>query len=333
VLVTNHAAHFALTNQGTTCTLYVRVMAKEGGEHYEVAVPVTRGRSGLLTVGKRGVFYDVEGREFDAVVTQVVRQPVSLWESMTMPFERIGRFISSKIEGMAVAGEKTLDAQLEKGYAQAPVLAPPSAPAPAPAAPAPGTPGAPPPAGVVAGPGGIIAAVGIMFAAIGSSLAFILNQVKSLTLFDVITAAIIIATGVMVPSGLLGWLKLRKRNLALLLEGSGWALNDRLRLTPDLAALITRRPRLPKNATVDRTDVLRAALVLVRQDEEEERRPLGVKVGVTFLILFAVLWQFREPLAREACQRQWMKGRICDSLLSPGASPAVPPAPSEPPRP
>jgi hypothetical protein len=327
VLVTNHAAHLALTNQGTTCTLYVQVMAKEGGEHYEVAVPVTRGRSRELAVGKRGVFYDVEGREFDAVVTQVVRHPVSLWESMTMPFERIGRFISSKIEGMAAAGEKSLDAELEKTYAQGTTVASTATALPTP--PAPGAPAAPVP-GQPGGPAGFIAAVGITFAALGSSLAFIVTQVKSLTLFDLISAAIVLAAVVMVPSGLLGWLKLRKRNLALLLEGSGWALNDRLRLTPDLAALITRRPRLPKNATVDRTDVLRSVLVTVREDEEEEPRSPGIWMGLTFLVLFAVLWQFREPLAREACQRQWLKGSTCDSLLSPGASPAVPP---EPPRP
>ena len=312
VLVTNRAAHAALTSQGTTCTLYVQVVAKEGGESYEVAVPATAGRSGGLMVGKRGVFYDVEGREYDAVVTQVIRQPVSLWESMTMPFERIGQFISKKIEGLAVAGEKTLDETLEKGYAQGTVVAP-AAPAPAPVAP-------------TAGPGGFIAATGIAFAAVGSSLAFIVTQMKSLTIFDVISAAIIVAAVVMLPSGLLGWLKLRKRNLALLLEGSGWALNDRLKLTGDLAALITRRPRLPKNAKVDRTDVLHLVLVKAREDDEEEPRSAGRWVGIALVILFVVLWQFREPLIREACKRQWMAGATCDSLMTPGSSPAVPPA-------
>ncbi|QRK13406.1 kinesin [Archangium violaceum] len=319
VLVTNRAAHSALTSQGTTCTLYVQVASKDGGESYEVAVPATRGRSGGLAVGKRGVFYDVEGREFDAVVTQVVRQPVSLWEAMTMPFERIGQFISKKIEGMAAAGEKTLDASLEKGYAHGSTVA--ATAATAPATPAPAAPAASP----AAGPGGFIAATGIAFAAVGSSLAFIVTQVKSLTLFDVLSASIIVAALVMLPSGLLGWLKLRKRNLALLLEGSGWALNDRLMLTSDLAALITRRPRLPKNATVDRTDMLRSALVKVREDDEEEERSPGLRVGITLLLLFVVLWQFREPLMREACKRQWLPGSTCEAVLSPGASPAVPP--------
>ncbi|PTL79468.1 kinesin [Vitiosangium sp. GDMCC 1.1324] len=325
VLVTNRAAHAALTGQGTTCTLYVQVLAKEGGESYEVAVPVTRGRSGNLVVGKRGVFYDVEGREYDAVVTQIIRQPVSLWEAMTMPFERIGQFISKKIEGMAAAGEKALDESLEKSYTHGTGVA--TTAVTAPATPAPATPAASPaPPAPAAGPGGFIAATGIAFAAVGTSLAFIVAQVKSLTLLDVISAAIIVTAAVMLPSGLLGWLKLRKRNLALLLEGSGWALNDRLNLTRELAALVTRRPRLPKHATVDRTDALRSVLVKVREDDEEERRSPGVWVGIVLAILLALLWQFREPLAREACMRQWLPASMCDALLSPGASPATPPA-------
>ena len=244
VLAQPRAAHAALTSQGTTCILYVQVTPKDGGPGYEVAVPVTRGRSANLEVGKRGIFYDVDGKEFDAAVTQVIRQPVSLWEAMTMPFQRIGAFISSKVEAFATSGDKLFESKLEQSYAQTTALAttavtaPPAAPA-APAA-APAQPG---------GTAGLVAAAGIAFAAVGSSLAFIVGQVKSLTLVDVISAAIVIAAIVMLPSGLFGWLKLRRRNLALLLEGSGWALNDRLKLTRDLASLVTRKPGLPKGAT------------------------------------------------------------------------------------
>jgi hypothetical protein len=243
---------------------------------------------------------------------------------MTMPFERIGKFISSKIEGMASAGEKSLDESLEKSYthgtgvAAAAVAAPstsPTAPAPAPAA-------APP----VAGPGGFLAATGIAFAAVGSSLAFIVTQVRSLTVLDVLTALTIAAAVVMLPSGLLGWLKLRKRNLALLLEGSGWALNDRLMLTRELAMLITRRPRLPKSATVDRVDMLRSALVTVHEDDEDEPRSWGLRFFIVLAVLAGLLWQFREPIAREACSRQWMRGSLCGWVLPPGTPPAAPPA-------
>lgn len=321
VLVKDRAAHSSLTNQGTTCTLYVQVIAREGGESYEVAVPVTRGRSTELSVGKRGVFYDLEQREYDAVVTQIIRQPVSLWESMTMPFERIGRFISSKIEGMAAAGEQSLDESLEKSYTHGTGVAASAAATPAAAASAPAPAAAP-----VGGPGGFIAATGIAFAAVGSSLAFIVSQVRSLTVFDVLTALIIAAAVVMLPSGLLGWLKLRRRNLALLLEGSGWALNDRLILTRDLAMLITRRPRLPRSATVDRADMLRSALVTVHEDDESEPRSWGLGFFILLAVLAALLWQFREPIAREACSRQWMRGGLCEWGRSPGTAPAAPPA-------
>jgi hypothetical protein len=161
---------------------------------------------------------------------------------------------------------------------------------------------------------------------VGSSLAFIVSQVRSLTVFDVFTALIIAAAVVMLPSGLLGWLKLRKRNLALLLEGSGWALNDRLMLTRDLAMLITRRPRLPKSATVDRADMLRSALVTVHEDDEGEPRSWGLWFFILLAVLAALLWQFREPIAREACSRQWMRGGLCEWGLPPGTAPAAPPA-------
>jgi hypothetical protein len=313
VLAPSRGAHAALTSQGTTCILYVSVTPKDGGAGYEVAVPVTRGRSANLEVGKRGIFHDVEGKEYDAIVTQVIRQPVSLWEAMIMPFQRIGAFISSKVEGFAASGDKVFESRLEQSYASTTAIASTAVTAPplAPAAPAPG-----------GGTAGIVAAGGIAFAAVGSALAFIVGQVKSLTLVDVISAAIIIAAIVMLPAGLFGWLKLRRRNLALLLEGSGWALNDRLKLTRELAALVTRKPRLPKGARVDYADPLRS-MVASLDDDKEEGSSFGVKLLVALVLLFVVLWQVRVPAVRFACGRQWLSTETCGALL-----PSEPPPPA-----
>ncbi|MCY1035511.1 kinesin [Corallococcus sp. BB11-1] len=329
VLVKDRAGHSALTGQGTTCILYVKVLPKDGAEGYEVAVPVTAGRSTELVVGKRGVFYDVDGVESDAIVTQVVRQPVSLWESMTMPFMRIGAFISGKVEALAASGEKDFDSTLERGYTQT-VTAPPVGAAKA------GPPAAAP-AAAPAGGGlaGMLAAGGIAFAALGSSLAFILTQVKSLTLVDVITAATILAIVVMAPAGLLGWLKLRRRNLALLLEGSGWALNDRLMLTRGVATLITRRPKLPKNARVDHADLVRGALRHTQDDDESDGMSAGARIGLTLLVLFILLWQVRVPITEWLCTHQWLSGDSCRVFLPqlvpselPGAPAPAAPAPA-----
>jgi len=324
VLAQPRAAHATLASQGTTCILYVKVTPKDGGEGYEVAVPVTGGRSTELELGKRGIFHDVEGKEHDAVVTQVIRQPVSLWEAMTMPFLRIGAFISSKVEGFAASGDKAFQEQLDKGYASTAGIAATAVSAPPPVA------TAPEPPGQSAGIAGLVAAGGIAFAAVGSSLAFIVSQAKSLTLVDVISAAIIIAATVMLPAGLFGWLKLRRRNLALLLEGSGWALNDRLMLTRELAAIITRKPRLPKGARIVRTDALRSAVFLLRgeDEEKEERVPGRVKLLITLAVVFALLWQVRVPMVRFACGREWLSTEACGALLPVEAVSPVAPTPA-----
>lgn len=310
VLAANRAAHAALTEQGTTCILYVQVSPKDGAPSYEVAVPVTRGRSSDLVVGKRGVFYDVDGKEHDATVTHVVRQPVSLWESMTLPFTRLGAFITSKVEAMASEGTKTFDTALEKGYSQT-VTAP-----AAPAAPAAG-----------GGLSGMIAAGGLAAAALGSSFAFIVTQVKSLTLVDLISAAAVIALVVMAPAGLLGWLKLRRRNLAQLLEGSGWALNDRLLLTSELSALVTRRPRRPKGARVERLDRMRSVLSRLREEDEEREGLSGwAWLGISLVGLFVLLWLMRVPILTWTCEAGWLSEETCQVLLPS----QVEPPPAEP---
>ncbi|MFL5348983.1 MAG: kinesin, partial [Hyalangium sp.] len=331
VLTPSRAAHVALTGQGTTCILYVQVSPKDGTGGYEVAVPVTRGRSSNLEAGKRGIFQDVEGKEHDAIVTQVIRHPVSLWEAMTMPFQRIGSFISSKAEAFATAGDKAFEAQLEKGYSHTTTLAATAATAPAPV-PAPAA--APAQGGGLAG---LLAAGGIAFAAVGSSLAFIVTQAKSLSLVDIISAALVIAAAVMLPAGLFGWLKLRRRNLALLLEGSGWALNDRLTLTRELSSLITRKPRLPRGSTIDRTDKLRSALAVVRRDEEEEDQEEGmpgpVKLLIAVLVLAALFWEVRIPALHYACGQQWLSTTTCSALLPSERAPSGAPATASPPPP
>jgi hypothetical protein len=322
VLTTNRAAHVALTSQGTTCILYVQVAPKDGAPSYEVAVPVTRGRSTDLVVGKRGIFYDVDGKEHDATVTHVIRQPVSLWEAMTMPFTRMGAFITSKVEGLATAGEKTFDTTLEKGYTQAVAATPPAAGTPAPAA--------APAATSTGGLAGVVAAGSIAAAALGSSFAFIVTQVKSLTLVDLISAATLIAIVVMAPAGLLGWLKLRRRNLALLLEGSGWALNDRLMLTPALSSLVTRRPRLPKGARVDRMDMVRPELVRAQEEDGGAEGLSGwARLGITLAVIFVLLWQVRVPILNAMCGAGWMSADTCAAMLpSLGSTPPVAPAPA-----
>lgn len=52
--------------------------------------------------------------------------------------------------------------------------------------------------------------------------------------------------------GFLGWLKLRGRDMSVLLEARGWALNGRMKLIRQLGLLFTVRPDLPKGSVKKR---------------------------------------------------------------------------------
>lgn len=277
VLVPDRAAHAAAAAEGTMFLAYVKVEAPN--ESFEVAVPVTYGNSVGIVPGKRGVFRDTNGKEYDAIVTQIIKQPVSLWEAATAPFSKIAKFISTKLQALGESGDKSMDtavASADKAAPAAPVAPPAPGAAPAPAA---------------SPLGGTIAAGGVALAAIGSAVAVIMNQLRALSALDILRATIAITILIMAPSALLGWLKLRRRNLAIVLEGAGWALNDRLLLTRRLGRLFTRRPPRPAGSTVDRSDLVPS----LERDEDEEGMS-GWVILLIVVLIAALAYTFREPL-------------------------------------
>jgi hypothetical protein len=61
-----------------------------------------------------------------------------------------------------------------------------------------------------------------------------------------VAAALLIISG---PSMILAAIKLRQRNLGPLLEGTGWAVNGRVKINMLLGAALTDRGALPPNST------------------------------------------------------------------------------------
>jgi hypothetical protein len=302
LLVPDIEAHKAATAEGTMCIVYARVDDKVGGS-FDIALPKTRGWSTELQVGKRGIFYDLDGVEFDLVITHLVRHPVSVIEAALTPFLRIGEFIRTKLKGVDAGVGSALEKQtsslnlhidgattsassvMKGGDVQA------HAPAPVPA-PAPG------------GMGNAVAMGGLAVAAVGSSVAFIVNQLKALTVIDLISIVLLGFLAVAVPSGFVGWLKLRRRNLAEFLEGAGWALNDRLRLTPNLTARITQTPSRVPGSSLEVVSSPPAP-------GEQEARHTGWKFLAMVALLLVFVWQVREPLLRAGCYSGRMHAGVC----------------------
>jgi hypothetical protein len=89
---------------------------------------------------------------------------------------------------------------------------------------------------------------GVAIAALGSAAAYITK-----TLAQVSWPAIVIGIAgalllVMLPMAIVAFLKLRKRDLSVILEGSGWGINAPMRLTHRQAHFFTQRPKYPKGS-------------------------------------------------------------------------------------
>jgi len=237
VRVTNRGEHANVARSSNMFLMYVEVVPPAPQVKYEVAVPVTAGGKGNLCVGKRGLFCDLTGRECDARIVEIIENPISVAEALVSPFVRVGRMLSGKIESITTSAQKKFDSQASGAINQV------AAPPPAAAAPAPA------PAGKLAS-GGMLMGMGVALAVVGSALAYIAEKLTKLHWYEIWLGIGGVALAVLLPTFLLAWLKLRKRDLSAILEGSAWAINARMRLTRKQCRVFTRRPRRPRGAAL-----------------------------------------------------------------------------------
>ena len=231
VRVDDRKQHANIARTSDMCLLYVEVRPRDGAKPYEVAVPVTAGGVGNLCLQKRGIFHDRGGRECDAVVVSIIENPISLAEAFAAPFRRLAKLVTGKIESLTAKAEKTLDQQAAVVMDQA--AGPPARPKAAKSS--------------ALQSGGLIMGFGVAGAAVGSALAYIAKTVSENP------AAIVVGLGIAVllvilPTSIVAWLKLRGRDLSAILEGSGWAINARMRLTRRQGRYFTLRPKYPQGA-------------------------------------------------------------------------------------
>ncbi len=235
------------------------VAAMTGGDADEMMVP-----------GRNGVFYDRQGRDWNASVAKVVEAPISVRQAFWSPYKRIGRMISDQIQKFAAARDKAVDDKAAAGVAEAgaKVVAPPAAPA----APVPFD---------IAKFAGIFAAIGLALGALGTALAAVASGLLSLPAWQiplVIVGVFLLISG---PSMLLAWLKLRQRNLGPLLDANGWAVNTRARINIPFGGALTGVAALPPGASRSLSDPY-----------AEKQRPWGTWFFLLLLVVIAVvLWR------------------------------------------
>ena len=241
--------HAKLATLSRIYLVYCDCFRKDRDDKITIAAAFTAGDSDQLKLGRNGVFYDRDGNDWDATIVKLVEHPISMRQSFWSPYKQLATFIQDQIEKVAAA---------RAAQPQVQVVSVAAAPAPAAAPAKPATPAAPAAASTAAAQpqpafdvgrfAGIFAAIGLALGAIGTAVASVVTGFLKLSWWEMPLAVAGLALVVSGPSMVIAYIKLRQRNLAPILDATGWAVNARALINIPFGGSLTAVAKLPKGA-------------------------------------------------------------------------------------
>jgi hypothetical protein len=231
--------HTAMAGMAGTYLAYCDCVRKGSGEKLSIVAAFTGGDSDNLIVGRNGIFYDRQGRDWDATITQIVDNPISIRQAFWSPYKKLVRMIEERAAKQAAAADASANAQLTT-VANAPLAqASPAAPA------APSKPAFDP---------SVIALLSLALGTLAAAFAGLLGFLGKFEAWQVPLVVIGIMLVISAPSMAIAWLKLRKRNLGPILDANGWAVNAKAKMNVPFGGALTGVAALPPGATFGAAD-------------------------------------------------------------------------------
>ncbi len=212
--VEDEAAHAALSGKSACCVIYLKLRRPSAGASRNICAVVTAGTIGGLYVGRNGVFFDRDGGNWEAVITKVVESQVSLTEAFWAPWRKLGSGIADAVKKFLGDRQAKSVENVQKGTQSAQAGG--------------------------AALASSVAAIGIGVGMVGAALASLAAAVRGMTLTQFCVALMAVVLIVSLPSVILTWFKLRRRDLGAILNASGWAVNRRIGFSMARARSFTR---------------------------------------------------------------------------------------------
>ena len=238
--VNDAAKHNAQAPASGMFLVYCNCTYKPTGQTMQIVAAVTVGDIKNLKVGKNALFYDRQGRDWDAEVTKIIDNPISIGQAFWSPYRKLGDWIVNLINKSAAEKEaksfENMTANIQKDMAAKPAEGQ--------------TPDKVQPFDI-AKFAGIFAAIGMALGFIGNFLTSVFKGAAALSWWQLILAIIAILLVVSGPSMVLAWLKLRQRNLAPLLNANGWAINADAIVNAMFGSSLTEQAQFPMMKLVD----------------------------------------------------------------------------------
>jgi len=284
--------HAAMAGLAGVYLAYCDCVRKGTGEKLSIVAIFSQGDDDNLMVGRNGLFYDRKGRDFDATITKILANPISLRQAFWSPYKKFVRMIEEMISKRAAAADAASTSKLE-GAAAAVATADKAKLA------------EPKKVDV-----GTVAALGVAFGAIGTFMAAIATGLVKVAVFGplaivgVLLGLIALISG---PSMILAYMKLRKRNLGPILDANGWAVNAKARINVPFGTSLTGIATLPPGSQRDIVD---------RFAEKKSPWP-------RIIVLLLVAYLAYMFLDRGGFINQWTGGRFGTKKIEAASAPAA----------
>ena len=235
--VTDMGKHNASAASSGMFLVYCDCTTKTKPGKITIVAAVTVGEVGDLVAGKNAIYYDNSGLEWDAVITKVVDNPISVLQAFWSPYRRMAKTVENLINKSAADKDAKMMADATAKINAAPTSLPAGADGTKPAA-------APP--FDIAKFAGIFAAIGMALGMIGSALVELAKGLSTLAWWKLILVFVAIMLVISGPAMILAWLKLRRRNIAPLLNANGWAVNAASKISIPFGETLTDIAEYPK---------------------------------------------------------------------------------------
>lgn len=229
IRVDDPGAHAVLASLSKCYIAYCDL--KREGETMKIAACFTQGDSDYLMVGRNGLFYDRKGRDWDATITKIIDNPISIRQAFWSPYKKFVRYIEEQLAKRAAAADAAADAKLANAASSVANVDKQKTPEPKRI------------------DVGSVAALGVAVGALTTAFGYFLGFFKGMPPWEVPLVFIAVMLIISLPSMAIAWLKLRQRTLGPILDATGWAVNARVKINIPFGTSLTKRAKLPPGSS------------------------------------------------------------------------------------
>ncbi len=229
IRVHDMAKHDAQAPLSGMYLIYCNCINQKTGKSLQIVAAMTQGEVNNLSIGKNAVFYDNDGLDYDATVTKIIDNPISIRQAFWTPYRKFSKWIEEKINKSAAEKDAKAFGDLT-AKADAAVADPKAEQKPA---------------FDIAKFAGIFAAIGMALGMIGAALVSVAEGMSGFHWWQYVIVFVCILLVISGPSMIMAYLKLRRRNLAPVLNANGWAINADAIISVPFGRTLTEQVAFP----------------------------------------------------------------------------------------